>query len=407
MLQPIVAGIVGALTGFASSFALVIAGLLAVGATPAEAASGLLVLCLGQAGLAIALSAAFRLPLSFAWSTPGAALLVAAEGAVGDYRAAIGAFIVCGLLIVITGLIRPLGRAMTRIPMPLAGAMLAGILLPICIAPVTAVVEQPLLAVPVVLVWLALVRLAPRWAVPAAMLVAGIGIVIQANGGFEAASAGALADGSGMPAASLAPALTLTLPALDPLVIASLGLPLFIVTMAGQNVPGFAVLTTLGYPPAPARAVLVSSGLVTAIGAPLGGFAVNLAALTAALMAGPDAHPDRDRRWIAPVAGGVVYVLLGLSAGAATALVTAAPPILIIAVAGLALLGALTTGLVAAFEAPETRLTAAVTLVVVASGVVVAGVGSAFWGLLVGAVVLLVTRARRPRSTGDAEAPAR
>ncbi|WAB81631.1 benzoate/H(+) symporter BenE family transporter [Microcella daejeonensis] len=387
MLQPIVAGIVGALTGFASSFAIVIAGLLAVGATPAEAASGLLVLCLGQAGLAIALSAAFRLPLSFAWSTPGAALLVAAEGAVGDYRAAIGAFIICGLLIVVTGLIRPLGRAMTRIPMPLAGAMLAGILLPLCIAPVTAVVEQPLLAVPVVLVWLLLVRLAPRWAVPAAMLVAAIGIVIQAGG--------APASGDGMPTASLAPVLTLTLPTLDPLVIASLGLPLFIVTMAGQNVPGFAVLTTLGYPPAPARAVLVSSGLVTAIGAPLGGFAVNLAALTAALMAGPDAHPDRDRRWIAPVAGGVVYVLLGLSAGAATALVTAAPPVLIIAVAGLALLGAFTTGLVAAFEAPETRLTAAVTLVVVASGVVVAGIGSAFWGLLVGAVVLLVTRARR------------
>ena len=384
MLQPIVAGIVGALTGFASSFAIVIAGLLAVGATPAEAASGLLVLCLGQAGLAIVLSWRFRLPLSFAWSTPGAALLVAAEGAVGDYRAAIGAFIVCGLLIVVTGLIRPLGRAMTRIPMPLAGAMLAGILLPICIAPVTAVVEEPLLAVPVVLIWLILVRLAPRWAVPAAMLVAAIGIVIQASG----------AAGDGMPAASLAPAFTLTLPTLDPLVIASLGLPLFIVTMAGQNVPGFAVLTTLGYPPAPARAVLVSSGLVTAIGAPLGGFTVNLAALTAALMAGPDAHPDRDRRWIAPVAGGVAYVLLGLGAGAATALVRAAPPILIIAVAGLALLGAFTTGLVAAFAAPETRLTAAVTLVVVASGVVVAGVGSAFWGLLVGALVLLVTRAR-------------
>jgi len=382
MLQPIVAGIVGALTGFASSFAIVIAGLLAVGATPAEAASGLLVLCLGQAGLAIALSWRFRLPLSFAWSTPGAALLVAAEGAVGDYRAAIGAFIVCGLLIVITGLIRPLGRAMTRIPMPLAGAMLAGILLPICIAPVTAVVEEPLLAVPVVLIWLILVRLAPRWAVPAAMLVAAIGVIIQANG-------------DGMPAAALAPTLTLTLPTLDPLVIASLGLPLFIVTMAGQNVPGFAVLTTLGHPPAPARAVLVSSGLVTAIGAPLGGFTVNLAALTAALMAGPDAHPDRERRWIAPVAGGVVYILLGLGAGAATALVTTAPAILILAVAGLALLGALTTSLVAAFEAPETRLTAAVTLVVVASGVVVAGIGSAFWGLLVGALVMVVTHRRR------------
>ena len=159
--------------------------------------------------------------------------------------------------------------------------------------------------------------------------------------------------------------------------------------------PGFAVLTTLGYRDVPARRVLASSGLATAVSAPFGGFALNLAALTAALMAGPDSHPDPARRWVAPVAGGATYVLLGLGAGVATALVAAAPPILIIAVAGLALLGAFTTGLVSAFEAPETRLTAAVTLIVVASGVVVLGIGSAFWGLVVGAVVLIVTRPRR------------
>ena len=385
MLQPIIAGVIGALTGFASSFALVIAGLLAVGASPDEAASGLLVLCIAQAVLAGVLSWRFRLPLSFAWSTPGAALLVAAEGTTGSYGAAIGAFIVCGLLILVSGLWAPLGRAMTRIPMPLAGAMLAGILFPICIAPVTAVLQEPLLAAPVIIVWLLLIRWLPRWAVPAAMLVAIVGVVISAGSEW-------------MTGATLAPGFTVTLPTFDPLVIVSLGVPLYIVTMAGQNVPGFAVLTTLGYRGVPARTVLASTGVATALTAPFGGYALNLAALTAALMAGPDSHPDPARRWIAPIAGGATYVLLGLGAGVATALVSAAPPILIIAVAGLALLGAFTTGLVSAFEAPETRLTAAVTLIVVASGVVVLGVGSAFWGLLVGALVMLVTRPRQPRS---------
>ncbi len=383
MLQPIIAGVVGALTGFASSFALVIAGLIAVGASPAEAASGLLVLCIAQAVLAGLLSWRFRLPLSFAWSTPGAALLVAAEGTTGSYGAAIGAFVSCGILIVVSGLWPWLGRAMTRIPIPLAGAMLAGILFPICIAPVTAVIEQPLLAAPIVIVWLLLVRWLPRWAVPAAMLVAIIGVVISAGDEW-------------MRGAQLAPVLTLTPPVLDPLVIVSLGVPLFIVTMAGQNVPGFAVLSTLGYRAAPARAVLVATGAATTVAAPFGGFALNLAALSAAIMAGTDSHPDPARRWVAPIAGGATYVLLGLGAGVATALVAAAPPILIIAVAGLALLGAFTTGVVSAFEAPETRLTAAVTLIVVASGVVVLGVGSAFWGLVIGALVMLVTR---PKST--------
>ena len=390
MLQPIIAGFIGALTGFASSFALVVAGLLAVGASPAEAASGLLALCIGQAALAVLLSWRFRLPLSFAWSTPGAALLVAAEGTTGSYGAAIGAFIVCGLLILISGLWSWLGRAMTRIPMPLAGAMLAGILFPICIAPVTAVVEQPLLAAPVVIVWLLLVRWLPRWAVPAAMLVAIIGVIVSAGSEW-------------MTGTTLAPAFTLTVPTFEPLVIVSLGIPLYIVTMAGQNVPGFAVLTSLGYRDLPARTILAAGGAATVLAAPLGGYALNLAALTAALMAGPDSHPDPERRWVAPIAGGVTYVALGLGAGVATALVSAAPPILIIAVAGLALIGAFTTGLVSAFEAPETRLTAAVTLIVVASGVVVLGIGSAFWGLLVGGLAMLVTRPRRADAVADTE----
>ncbi|MGY6497728.1 MAG: benzoate/H(+) symporter BenE family transporter [Microcella sp.] len=389
MLQPIIAGVIGALTGFASSFALVIAGLVAVGASPAEAASGLLILCIAQALLAGLLSWRFRLPLSFAWSTPGAAVLVAAQGVTDEYGAAIGAFLVCGVLLTITGLWPALGRAMTRIPMPIAGAMLAGILVPICIAPVTALIEQPLLAAPVIIVWLVLLRFATRWAVPAAMLVAIIGIV--------ATGAEAVAE------APLAPVLALTPPAFDAAVIISLGVPLFIVTMAGQNVPGFAVLSTLGYRDVPARAILASSGAATVLAAPFGGFALNLAAITAALMGGPDAHPDPSRRFIAPIAGGVTYLVLGLTAGAATALVTAAPPILIIAVAGLALFSALASGLVAAFEPPATRVVAAVTLVVVASGVVVFGIGSAFWGLVAGSIVMLVTHRRSPRPAASPE----
>jgi benzoate membrane transport protein len=381
IIQPIVAGIVGALTGFASTFTVVLAGLLAVGATPAQAASGLLTLCLLQAALAILLSWRTRLPLSFAWSTPGAALLVAAQGTTSSFGAAIGAFIVCGALVVLTGLWPWLGRAMTSIPSPLTGAMLAGILFPLCVAPVTASVQLPLFALPIVLVWLLLQRLAPRWAVPAAMAVALVGVAI-------------IAGGAPVESGSASPALVFVMPQLDPLVIVSLGVPLYIVTMAGQNVPGFAVLSTLGYDRVPTRPVLVGAGAATMLGASFGAHAVNLAALSAAMMAGPDADPDKSRRWIATVSGGVSYVALGLLAGVAGQFVSGGSPVLIEAVAGLALIGAFISGLVSAFADERHRLAAAATFLVVASGIVVAGVGSAFWGLLAGGAVYLWTRRR-------------
>ncbi|TXK19704.1 benzoate/H(+) symporter BenE family transporter [Homoserinibacter sp. GY 40078] len=376
LAQPIGAGIVGAVTGFASSFALVVAGLHAVGASDADAASGLLALCVLQGIVAIVLGLRFRMPLSFAWSTPGAALLVAAEATTGDYRAAIGAFLLCGVLLVATGLWPALARAMTRIPRPIASAMLAGILFPICLAPVLASVQLPALALPVVLVWLLLARLAPRWAVPGAVVATIVAVAVSGEG----------ADLAG---AALWPTLTVTWPTFDPLVLVSLGLPLYVVTMAGQNVPGFAVLTTFGYPHPPARAILTSTGAATVAGAVFGGYALNLAAITAAMMAGPDAHPDRDRRWVASVTSGVVYLVLGLGAGAATALVSVTPPILITAVAGLALLGAFATAATGALEDPSTRIVAVVTFLVVASGVTVAGIGSPFWGLVVGGVAML------------------
>jgi benzoate membrane transport protein len=316
-----------------------------------------------------------RMPISIAWSTPGAALLVAAGLDDANFASAVGAFIVCGALIVLCGLWPALGGLITRIPTPLASAMLAGILFPICLAPVTAMIDVPGLAWPILLTWLILFRLAPRWAVPAAMVVAGI--VIALSSGSE-----------WLQTASIAPQLTFVAPVFDPVLMVSLGVPLFIVTMAGQNVPGFVVMKTFGYD-IPARPALVGTGLATAAGAFFGGHAVNLAAITAAIMASPEAHPDKAKRWIASFSAGIGYLLLGLGAGVATALVSAAPTILIIAVAGLAVLGALITSITSALEQPRHRIEAIVTFLVTASGITVAGIGSPLWGLLAGGVLML------------------
>ena len=375
ILQPISAGIVGSIAGFATSFALVIAGLQAVGATDAQASSGLLVLCVTVGIASIVFAVLYRIPISIAWSTPGAALLVAAGQSHANFAAAVGAFIVCGALIVLCGLWPALGRLMTSIPKPIASAMLAGILFPICLAPVTAVIDFPLLAAPIVLAWLIMLRLAPRWAVPAAMLVAAIVIAVSAGGSW-------------MQHSELAPQLTFVLPVFDPVVIVSLGFPLFIVTMAGQNVPGFVVMSTFGYT-TPPRPVLVGTGVASVGGAFFGGHAINLAAITAAIMASPEADPDKSKRWIATLSAGALYLVLGLGAGIATALVAASPPILIIAVAGLAVVGALITSITGALEEPSHRITAIATFLVTASGFTLVGIGSAFWGLLVGAVFMI------------------
>jgi len=374
MLQPISAGFVAAISGFASSFALVIAAFAAVGASDAEAASGLLAICLAIAVVSTVGALWLRIPLAIAWSTPGAAVLLAAAGNGFEFSNAVGAFLVSGILVVLCGLWPAMGRAITGIPKPLASAMLAGVLFPICLAPIEAVATLPMLAAPIVIVWLVLYRLAPRWAVPAAMVVAIVAVLISAGTGW-------------LSTASLAPQLVFVAPTFDPFTILSLGLPLFVVTMAGQNVPGFTVLRSFDYAPHP-RFALVGTGLGSAGASLFGGHAINLGAITAAIMAGPESHPDRDKRWIATLTNGLLYIPLGLGAGVAVALVSAAPAILVTAVAGLAVLGALISSVVNALEEPAHRMTAIITFLVVASGVVVAGIGSAFWGLLVGGIVM-------------------
>ena len=335
----------------------------------------MLAVCLSIAVVSTVSALWLRIPLAIAWSTPGAAVLLAAAGNGIAFSDAVGAFLVSAVLVVLSGLWPALGRAIVGIPKPLASALLAGVLFPICLAPIEAVATLPLLAAPIVIVWLVLYRLAPRWAVPAAMLVAVIAVLISAG-----------TDWLGQ--ASIAPQLAFVTPSFDLFTVLSLGLPLFIVTMAGQNVPGFVVLSNNGYQP-PARFALVGTGLGSLGAGLFGGHAINMGAITAAIMAGPESHPDPDRRWIATLTNGLLYIPLGLAAGVAVALVSAAPAILITAVAGLAVLGALITSVVNALEEPAHRVAAIVTFLIVASGIVVAGIGSAFWGLLAGGIVFV------------------
>lgn len=375
---PVVAGVVGTLTGFFGSFAVVLTGLTAARATPEQAASGLLTLCVLQGVLSIALSWRLRIPLCVAWSTPGAALLVAAHRATGSFTAAIGAFAFCGVLLTLTGAFPAVARLIDRIPVAVTGALLAGILLPFCLAPVTAAMRTPALGLPLIAVWLVLTRFAPRWAAAVTILVAVV-LTITTGGG----------------APIVAPSIVPLAPTLDPVLVISLGLPLYVVTMAGQNLPGLAVLRSAGYPP-PTRLALMSTGIATVVAAPFGGHALNLAAITGAIMVGPESSPDPRRRWIAGVTSGALYLVLALGAGSAAALVGTAPPVLIEAGAGLALLGAFIGGLTTAVQSPGTRVPAAITFLVVASGATVGGIGSAFWGLIAGGAALLVLR-RRPR----------
>ncbi len=383
----VLAGLVAALVGFGSSFAIVLQGLSGVGAGPAEAASGLLAVTLVMGLLGIGFGLFYRMPIAIAWSTPGAALLAATGPTDGGFAAAVGAFLVCGALIVVAGLWKPFGRAVLAIPSGLANAMLAGVLFGLCVAPFEALVAVPVMAAPVVVVWAIVGRFARLYAAPAAVAAALLMVGIDGLGVLSGSTAMApTAQPLWQAPVWIVP--TFTWPA-----IVSIGLPLFLVTMASQNIPGFAVLKANGYQP-PSRPLLIGTGLGSIAGAPFGGHAVNLAAITAALCAGPDAHPDPARRWVASVTCGAAYVVLAAVAPLAAGVVAASPPILIQAVAGLALIGAFGSAAAAFLAATAERDAALVTFVATASGVSLLGIGSAFWGLLAGGLVLALHRAR-------------
>jgi benzoate membrane transport protein len=256
------------------------------------------------------------------------------------------------------------------IPLSLAGAMLAGVLLELCLAPVHAVAQAPALALPIIAAWAIAFRFTRAYAVPIAVVVTAI--VVATTTHLPPASA-----------ATLLPHPVLVLPSFTLTAAVGIGIPLFLVTMASQNIPGLAVLAVNGYHPR-IGPIFVWTGLGSVFTAFFGGHSLNLAAITAALCAGPEAGQDRSRRWIASFACGIAYVVIAFGATFATAFVTASPPLLIQAVAGLGLLGALGAALTSALAKEAERVPALVTFLTAASGLSFFGIGAAFWGLVVG-----------------------
>jgi benzoate membrane transport protein len=386
-VQALVMGVLTAFVGFSSSFAVVLHGLKGIGASDAEAASGLMALSVAMGLCGILLSLRTRMPVSIAWSTPGAAFLATSAVPESGFAAVVGAFVVAGVLVVAAGLFRPLSRAVSSIPAPLANAMLAGVLIGLCFAPVKAIAFNPWFGLPIVLAYFAGGAINRLAAIPLSLvafaLVIAFGVPIED---------GALADVG----RAAWPAPVFVMPAFSPETLVSIALPLFIITMASQNIPGITVLRVNGYEP-PAGPMFTATGIFSLLAAPFGGHAVNLAAITAAMCAGPDAHRDPSRRYWAALIAGIVYVVLGLAAGAVTAFVALAPSILIEAVGGLALIAAFSASAMAAFKEPETREAAAVTFLVTASGISFGGISGAFWGLLAGGVVMALAALVRRR----------
>jgi benzoate membrane transport protein len=366
--QATLQGLIIAVVGYASSVAVVVQGLRAMGASQVEIASGLFFLGIAKGLVAIALSLWTRMPISIAWTTPGLALLAVTPAVTGGLPAAVGAFIAVGGLIMLTGLWPTLGRLIAMIPKAIANAMLAGILFKLCLAPFVALHKMPLIAGAVLLTWVIMMKVARLYAVPAAVLVA-VG-AIAFGGEFKGG-------------ASIWPSFVVIAPIFTWDAMISIAIPLYIVTMTSQNITGLAVLGTFDWRP-DSRLTLAATGAASALTAPFGAPTINHAAITAAMAAGPDAHPDRSRRYVAAVVGGVGYMLLSAFAGLTTALVVNSSPLLIEAAAGLALIGAFASAMAGALQAEEDRLPAMATLLATASGLSLLGVGPAFWGLVIG-----------------------
>jgi benzoate membrane transport protein len=384
-VSAVVAGFVAVLVGYTSSVAIVFQAAQALGATAAQTASWMWALGLAMGVSCIGLSLHYRMPVLTAWSTPGAALLAATQGV--SLPEATGAFIASALLVIVAGASGLFERLMARVPMAVAAALLAGVLTRFGLDAVAQVRTAPGLVLAMLAAYLAGRRWWPRFAVPGVL---GVGIVAAALAGrlHAAPVVQALQAGWAQPV-WVTPQFSLGS-------LVGVALPLFIVTMASQNLPGVAAQRAAGYA-VPVSPVTTATGLVTLLLAPFGAFAINLAAITAAICMSPEAHADPARRYTAPVMAGVFYTLLGLAGGAVAGLLAAFPRELVAAVAGLALLGTIAGGLALALKDERHRDAAALTFLVTLSGVSVAGVGSAFWGVVAGSVALAVQHWRPAR----------
>ena len=378
-LPALIAGFITVLVGFASSAVIVFQAARAMGADQAEIASWMWALGIGMGVTCIGLSLRYRMPVVTAWSTPGAAMLVVGAGQL-PLSDAIGAFLLAALMGTLAGFSGVFEKAMRRIPVSLASAMLAGVLLRFGLDVFVSAGSQPLLVLAMLVVYLAGRRLFPRHAVIATLLV---GVAIAAGSGLMH-----------MEQVHLQLARPLfTMPTWSWAAFAGIALPLFVVTMASQNVPGVAVLKASGYD-APISPTLGWIGVANTLLAPFGAYALNLAAITAAICMGRDVHEDPARRYPAAVCAGAFYVVVGLFGATVAALFAAFPKELVAALAGIALLGTMGNSLAMALREEAEREPALLTFLVTASGLSAAGIGSAFWGLLAGVVALLVLRRR-------------
>ncbi len=378
-LPSTVAGFVAVLVGFTSSVAIVFQGAQALGATSTQLTSWMWALGLGMGLTSLGLSLWTRQPVLTAWSTPGAALLASAVGV--SMPEAVGAFIVCALLITIAGFSGLFERLMDRIPIAIASALLAGVLARFGLDAMLATQSAPLLVLSMAAAFLLGRRFWPRYAVPVVLLV-GVAVA-GAEGRLH------------MDAVQWAWARPEWVsPRFSVAAMVGVALPLFLVTMASQNLPGVAAQRASGYQ-TPISASIGVTGLASLVLAPFGGYALNLAAITAAICMGREAHEDPARRYTAAVMAGVFYIALGLAGGAVVGLLAAFPKELVAAIAGLALLGTIAGGLSAALKDEAHRDAAILTFLVTLSGLKLAGIGSAFWGVVAGALALLVQRLRR------------
>jgi benzoate membrane transport protein len=378
-LSLISAALVSALVGYGSTIALVLAAAGAVGANGPQTASWLLAICLAKAIGTAALSTWHRAPAILAWSSPGAALIAATSGI--SFAEAAGAFIVTGLLVAVTGLLRPLGQAVARIPDGIAGGMLAGVLLPFVLGGARAAEAAPLLVLPMVAVFL-LVRLKNPAVAVLAALAAGVALAF----GFGQAT---------LPEMTKAlPTLIFVTPEFTMGTVIGLALPLYLVTMASQNLPGFATMRAAGFEP-PVRSALGVTGTLSALAAFFGAHTISMAAISAAICLGPDVDPDPKTRWRVGLAYAAVWVILGISSPAILALLAALPAGVMAALVALALIGALTGALAMALNNPDQRFAAVLTLAVTGAGVPFFGIGAAFWGLMAGLAAHALDRLKR------------
>jgi len=381
-LPAVVAGFITVLVGFASSAVIVFQAAQAVGASQAQIASWMWALGLGMGVTCIGLSLRYRMPVVTAWSTPGAAMLVVGAGAVG-YSDAIGAFVLAAALGMLAGFSGMFAKVMRRVPMALAAGMLAGVLLRFGLDVFVSMGTQLGMALAMFATWLVGRRLFPRYAVIATLLV-GVGV----------AAAQGLLHAEQLHLALAMP--VFTWPTLSWPAVFGIALPLFVVTMASQNIPGVAVIRASGYD-TPISPVIGWIGVVNTLLAPFGAYGLNLAAITAAICMGREAHEDPARRYTAAVAAGAFYLMVGLFGATVAAVFAAFPKELVACVAGIALFGTIANSLATALREEADREAALVTFLVTASGLSLAGIGSAFWGLVAGGICLVALRVT-PRS---------